>query len=101
LLKNFIINFQTIKKFDLSEAVASRVYRLEKYGKVTHGVQEIFDETGLMITHANYNRKFRVIYANRTESRAGVSQDQILDEMAKILGSVPTFIAKTVEKYYQ
>ena len=68
---------------------------------MTHGAQEIFDETGLEITHANYNRKFRLISANTAEPKDDLSQDQILDEMEKVLDCLPTFIAKLVEKYYQ
>ena len=98
-MKHFIINFVIINKFDLSGIVESRD-KLEKYCGVTHGAQEIFDETGLAITHANYNRKFRIISAN-AESKDDVSQDQILDELEKNLESVPNFISKLVEKYYQ
>jgi hypothetical protein len=99
-LKHFIINFVIINKFDLSGIVESRD-KLEKYCGVTHGAQEIFDETGLTITHANYNRMFRIIRANTAESKNDVSQDQILDELERNLESVPNFIAKLVEKYYQ
>jgi hypothetical protein len=91
--------FRTIKKYDVSEAAASR--DLGAYGEVTHGGNEIFDQTGLKITHANFNRMFRLICANTSETKDGVSQDQILKEMEKTLESVPTFIAKIVENYYQ
>ena len=68
---------------------------------MTHGGKEILDQTGLKITHANFDRKFRLICVNTADTKDDVSQDQILKEMEKTLDSVPTFIAKIVENYYQ
>ena len=68
---------------------------------MTHGAQEILDETGIQITHANLFRKFRIICPNTGVTIDDVSQDQILKEMENFVNSVPTFAEKLFKKYYQ